>query len=173
MRGKSAAVALVLVGCTDGGADTGAEGCFANDPTLTIGTGAYDWQDLAPGDPLTMVHGPQGGWHLLGSARIGNTTEIVEVHYTVTARGDTIVSDNLYRVALFPEGECEGSYTGMYGYLDVSALAEGDLDTPPELLSYETLTLRMEVTDEDGRTAEASLDVKAEPDPEDLDMVPE
>lgn len=162
-------VALALVGlaaCTGDDTDFG-------EATIVIGTGAYDWEDLGEGDSLVMIHGQQGGWHMLGSAWVEGSTEIVEIHYTITARGDTIVSDNLYRVALFPEGEGVGSYTGMYGYLEVSALAECELDTPPELLSYETVTLRMDVTDEEGRTGSASVSVVAEPDPKDLDMVPE
>ena len=35
-----------------------------------IGTGEYAWESISTGDEITMVHGPQGGWHILGSVRI-------------------------------------------------------------------------------------------------------
>ena len=125
-----------------------------------------------------MIHGPQGGWHILASIRTHGMMDIVEVHYTIEHLDTgTFVSDNIYRLAVVSEGECTGYYPGLYGYLSVRELYDGDLDTPPELLGGDTLRIRLRVTDcttsmeEQGfcvqanRWAEAALDVTALLDP--------
>ena len=56
----------------------------------------------------------------------------------------------------------------MYAYLDVSLLAEGEADTPPELLSYEEVVMRMSVTDSSDRTVADEITVLAVPDPADV-----
>jgi hypothetical protein len=142
--------------------------CACDDATVTIGTGDVSYVPVAAGAEVTMTHGPQGGWHVLGSAEMANLLPIVSIHYTITTQPEgAIVSDNLYRVQMVAEGECGGYYPGMFGYLDVTALATGDLDTPPELLAGHTLRLAMEVTDTEARTATAQLDVVAALDPMD------
>jgi hypothetical protein len=156
-------------------ADTGiqigtiAPACRCEEPTVIIGTGEFAWEDLDDDAPLTMVHGPQGGWHMLGSARVCGSRNVVTIHFTIThdASG-TIVSDNTYRVALVddPSGCC-GHYPGMYGFLGVQELAEGEMDTPPELLACAPVTLKMEVTDSGGRQLVTTTSVTATPDPTD------
>ena len=122
--------------------------CYVEPPALTIGTGEFEWQDVLPNDSLVMVHGPQGGWHMLGSVRLQNIKQIVEVYFTITdISSGVVVADNYYRVALIMEDDCNGFYPGMYGYLNVSDLATGDLDTPPELLGGHQLVLHMRATD--------------------------
>jgi hypothetical protein len=160
---------LALTGCGDK-PDTGTElGCFDSPPEAEIGSGEGEWVSLSEGDPVTMVHGPQGGWHMLGSLWAANVEQIVEIEFTITVEETgAVVSDNKYRVALVPDGECAGYFPGMYGYLAVSDIAEGALDTPPELLSYQNLVMAMTVTDSAGRTASAERTVLAEPDPVDV-----
>ena len=117
-----------------------------------------------------MVHGPQGGWHILGSARMSNFSPIVRIHYVVTVEATgAIVADNNYRVEMRTDAECSGYYAGMYGYLDVRELAAGELDTPPELLAGQELRLTMEVADEQGAAASDSLMVIAALDPMDVE----
>ena len=58
-----------------------------------------------------------------------------------------MVSDNNYRLAVISDGECAGYYPGMYGYLSVSELYDGDLDTPPELLGGDVLKMTISVND--------------------------
>ncbi len=38
-------------------------------PDVRVGTGELAWEALGEGDALTVVHGPQGGYHVLGSVR--------------------------------------------------------------------------------------------------------
>ena len=156
-------------------ADTGiqlgtiAPACRCEEPSVTIGTGEFEWEDLDNNAPLTMVHGPQGGWHMLGSARVCGTRNIVTLHFTITHdQSETLVSDNTYRVALVDDpGSCCGHYPGKYGFLGVQALAEGELDTPPELLACAPVTLKMEATDSGGRLLTTTTSVTAVPDPAD------
>lgn len=152
----------------EGPDDSAPESCFDQAPLLIIGTGESSWEPLEPGDPLVMVHGPQNGWHMLGSVWLENILPIVEIHYTIAVKdGGALVSDNRYRVALVPVDDCVGFYPGMFGFLSTKGLEDGERDTPPELLSSEALILAMTATDLEGRTVSGSLEVLAVPDPVD------
>ncbi len=158
-------------GSGDSGSGTGGPtGCFSEDPVLSVGTGEREFSAISNGDPITMVHGPQGGWHMLGSAQTTHMTDIITVHFTITHdRSGVVISDNTYRVAtVYDEATCTGYYPGMYGYLYVEELVDGENDTPPELLSYETVTFCMDAEDQEGRTASDCRQVVAEPDPTDI-----
>lgn len=52
---------LGMVACSGGGGPVCEPG---NDPTLEIGLGVGGFTPLAPGEPMPLIHGPQGGWHL-------------------------------------------------------------------------------------------------------------
>jgi hypothetical protein len=55
---------LLLLAC-GGDGDSAFELCPLDDePTLAIGGGTGAFQALADGDTITLVHGPQGGYHL-------------------------------------------------------------------------------------------------------------
>lgn len=146
--------------CADAAVTVG--GTIRQDDGRTIYTPAID------GSGATMVHGPQGGWHVLASALAERTDDIIEIIYSITVDDSaTQVSWNRYYVQLVRTDECSAYYPGMYGYLDVTPLKSGDADTPPELLAGKALTLRMDVTDQSGRTATDELHVVATLDPAD------
>jgi hypothetical protein len=150
--------------------DTGVEpACDPDDPWIEVGTGSAQFESLADGDPVTMVHGPQGGWHMLGSVRVHNMTTIVEIAFTVKveASGVQVGGGSLY-VQLVAEDECVGYFPGMYAYLNVTELVDGDRDTPPELLAYEPVVMDAVVTGQDGTVASGEVRVIATPDPSDL-----
>jgi hypothetical protein len=137
-------------------------------PTVVIGAGEDQWVDLAPLDEVELVHGPQGGWHVLWSARVGGTEPTVQLRGVITdVASGIVVSDVTYGVGLVPIDGCSGASIGRYGYLDVTPLVEGDLDTPPELLAGHTLLLHVDATDFAGTSASAELQVIAVPDPDD------
>ena len=165
------ALTLVHTACGTATPDSAdpVDGCSASAAQIAIGTGSTAYESISESDPVMMVHGPQGGWHMLGSIRSWNTTPIIRIAYTIRAvEEDVIISDNDYHVMLAMDEECSGYYPGMYGYLDVAPLADGDADEPAELLSYSTVELSMSIEDQDGRTASAVLDVTAIPDPQDV-----
>ena len=147
--------------------DTG-DPCFWDPPEVEVGTGDDAFESLAAGDPVVMVHGPQGGWHMLGSVRVRHTTPVVNIRFTIDTVAGVSIADNNLNVLLVDEGDCQGSYPGMYAYLDVRELEEGDRDTPPELLSYETLLMTAIITDQQDRVVAASVEVEAVPDPDDV-----
>jgi hypothetical protein len=154
------------------GSDTGTEpaGCFASDATIDVGTGSAGFEVLEQDDPVVMVHGPQGGWHLLGSVRTHNMTDVVRIRFeVVVAESGFVVADNSLYVQTLPDGDCTGVYPGMYAYLVVDGLADGEADTPPELLAYEPLLFRAYVEDQEGRSATAEIRITATPDPVDLE----
>lgn len=143
--------------------------CTDHPPRVEIGTGDSTFESLMEAEPVVMVHGPQGGWHMLGSVRTHSMHNIIEVHYTVTdVESGVRVSDNNYRVAVVEDGECTGYYPGMYGYLDVAELATEVATRPPEVLGYKLVDIEMTVTDYEGREVTEVLRVTAQPDPVDL-----
>ena len=44
-------------------------GCEPPEPAFELGTGDLEFEALADGDEILVIHGPQGGYHLLGSLR--------------------------------------------------------------------------------------------------------
>ncbi len=166
--------------CGTGGADDPADGSGDGtadggpvDPCATkrveVGTGASAFEPF--GDPAAaiMVHGPQGGWHMLGSLRTTGLQQVVSVVYTITDLGSGVeISRNNYRVGtIFDAETCVGTYPGMYGYLLITPLVDGERDTPPELLSWAPLQLCMSADDGED-SAEACVELTAEPDPIDV-----
>ena len=77
----------LLGACSSHGGDSASDAaraeCETAAPTAVVGTGEYAWEPLEPGNEITMVHGPQGGWHILGSVRIDAMYENVEIRYTM------------------------------------------------------------------------------------------
>lgn len=156
--------------------------CFDAVPSIDIGEGERAFEPFVEPFEAMMIHGPQGGWHILASLQTHGMNNIVEVHYTIEhLDSGVLVSDNTYRLAVVSTGDCAGYYPGMYGYLSVASLYDGELDTPPELLGGDALRIEMEVTDctqnmeaegicdRNSRWVSASMDVQAILDPVDIE----
>ncbi len=158
---------MACTGSTESGADDSEDtGPCAGEARVEIGDGTDPFVPIVEDGSVTMVHGPQGGWHMLAGVRVTNTDDIVSIAYTIQTESDgVVVSDNNYRVQLRDEGNCQGTYWNMYGYLDASVLAEGELDTPPELLCGAPLRMRIAVEDGAGKGASAELRITAAADP--------
>ena len=137
--------------------------CFQGEPVLYIGEGASSFVEFGDSPTSMMIHGPQGGWHILASIRVENMSDILQVEYSIEhLDSGVIVSDNSYRLAIVPDGECSGYYPGLYGYLRVVDLYDGDLDTPPELLGGDILRIHIRVNDCGASLEESSACVQAE-----------
>jgi len=148
---------------------------------VEVGTGEQGFAALSPGDSVEMTHGPQGGWHMMGALRTTGFDAIIEIHYTISVdapddpdRDGLLVCDQAYRVQSLddPNNPDVHSFYGLYGYLEIDPLIDGELDSPPELLSYQSVIMTMEVTDSLGHAASGQVQVIATPDPEDLKLVP-
>jgi len=146
-----------------------AEQCICSEPDFWMGSSTGEFIGLNDGDGVTMVYGPQGGWHIWGSVRAKNTRDVIKIHFRISDKeSGVVVVDVTNQVALAMEDDCTGIYTGMYGFLDVLELSKGELDTPPELLCEHELELHMIVTDSGGRKMEKTMDVIALPDDVDV-----
>jgi hypothetical protein len=196
-----AGLALAAAGCPSGGADadptdTGVDGSVdsavpdTDTPPvagmLEVGTGGTMGEidcdafvPVAEGDPLAMVHGPQGGWHLDVSIRgTGLPERVVFDVRLVDVQTGTVVSflDPIRtRVRLVPDpaGEAwtgRGCYLGVQGILDFTSMGAdpGDPDRYQVLVDR---TVRVEATlsTDDGTWSDA-VEVLVRPDPCDADL---
>jgi len=153
----------------DDGSEPSVE-CGEGEPSAVIGTGDQEFESLSAGDPVTMVHGPQGGWHILGSLRARHIHPVVDISYTIQSpfHSET-VSMNNYRVLLTEGDDCTGTFLGMYGYL--IGLPGEDFENIyiPDLLGGHTLELRMDIRDLNGVELTSTVEILAELDPIDIE----
>ena len=145
--------------------------CRCRAPELEIGTGMEQYEPVADGADIPMVHGPQGGWHILAAVQLLNTRNVVEMLAKVydAETGVAVTTDLVYRVQLVSGESCIGTFPNMYLYLDVSALEEGERDTPPELLACREVRISMCVDDTGGRSMCEEKVVRVQPDPADVE----
>ncbi len=142
--------------------------CGEGEPSVVIGTGDEEFVPLTGGDPVTMVHGPQGGWHILGSLRTRHMHPLLDVSYTINSpTHDEIVSLNTYRVLSTEGDDCSATFVGMYGYL-IGLPGEFGEAHIPDLLGGLTLEIKMEIRDLNGVELSGTMDVLAELDPIDI-----
>ncbi|MCB9766161.1 MAG: hypothetical protein H6739_40670 [Alphaproteobacteria bacterium] len=145
--------------------------CRCGDAGLEIGTGDLRYEVMEDGAVVHQTHGPQGGWHLLTAARLEHTRDVVEILTWMTdaETGKRGTDDLIYRVRLVPGEQCEGTYPNMYLYLDASELAEGEADTPPEVMACRYFDIHMCMTDSGGRDLCTEKRVFLKPDPSDVE----
>lgn len=165
---------VMLAACTGFKDDSGGNGgCAEGDPCVEVGNGETSHAPLAEGDHVVMVHGPQGGWHIWGSLKTWNLSDIVTIVFTIDDQDTGVrISDNTYNVAMVAgDADNEHVYYGLFGFLDADDPATADVvEIPPDVLAGHTVRLAMTVTNaDDGTSATASVDVIADPDPCDLD----
>lgn len=98
--------------------------CFAETMTVAVGEGLLDHAELLPGDPITLVHGGQGGWHVDLTGRVEGTTDLVAVEATLRLLSDDRIIAGLeqqpLRTALvdWDEASCSGEFFGLRSYVD-------------------------------------------------------
>lgn len=186
MRGLRLLVGLCAFGGCGGGASDsdptdetgGATGCTADDIALEVGTGEEAYVPLADGDTVTMVHGPQGGWHVETGGLV--THSETEVSILPAIRSDGLGIDvtgaqqaNFQALASYDESACTGVFYG------VRAFIETDRPTGPAgqefvcSLAGEAVTLSVVTEDLVSlRQATAEVDVVLQLDPADIPNCP-
>lgn len=183
MRSAAAALplALSLVGCThagpgaagDSAAANGSDACAQEAPTAQLGTGDTTFIPVQDGDELPVIHGSQGGNHILGSIRVAHMNPIALVHFSIAAESGEVVSDQTYRILLIEEGECAASALGLYAYLGFMGGGTESEDVATDLL-WTNARMQIEVTDADGRFASAAATIVPTPgEPPDEPPVPD
>lgn len=154
-----------LAGC----AEAPGEGWCDAAPRIELYSGDTAWTPILDGDAATMVHGPQDGWHFLAGVEVFGLSGMLSVIFDAADAATRIpVANTPYRWMLEEEEPCHGRSGSLYAFLDVRGLADGELDTPPEVLAWKPVDLQLTIADESGRSATHALTVEAEPDPMDL-----
>lgn len=147
------------------------DSCVCEEPVLIAGSNEFpeDWAPLTEGGEVTVVHGPQGGWHIWASAKALNTRNVVEISIDIWDIPSGVkIAANDYHVAVIKEDTCAGYYPGMFAFVNVTELIDGELNTPPELICYHPLRMEVGLTDSGGRSLTQSFEVLAAPDPADV-----
>jgi len=150
------------------------EECCARDSEVELGNGESCHEAFPEEGCVTMVHGPQGGWHIWLSFQTQTFRNVVsyEIDIVDVESGLSLIKDDAdsARVAVLPsEDECVHTYPGVFGYLNqLTELPDFVLDgadTPPELLCHKELDLSITVTDTDGREVTSTHRALASGDP--------
>lgn len=136
-------------------------------PQARLTRGDAPDEPWSEGDGIVMVHGPQGGWHLSLGVQVVDPDPLVFLDIEVQAEGALVV-DNVYELTLSDHDGCTGAREDLYGFLDVSALAETPEQTPPVLLAGRPLEVSLEVWTSTG-TASDTVELLAVPDPRDVE----
>jgi len=115
-------------------------GCAQPEPAFELGTGELEFEALADGDEILVIHGPQGGYHLLGSLRaVGieagthddlgdpqNPTMELEVEYD----GRQLVVNGTFTQGMVPSSPPDPAWThqtlGRLAILDIADDSELD-----------------------------------------------
>lgn len=144
-------------------------GACGEAPSVEFGSGTEHWHPIQDGDGSMMVHGPQDGWHFLAGAEVrGLSGMLTAIFDAVDQETGVPVANTPYRWDLVESEPCAGRSGSLYAFIDVRWLAQGDHDTPPEVLTGRPVDLHLMVGDEDGRSARRTITVIAELDPVDL-----
>lgn len=162
-RGLAGARALGLVAALaacGGGDDDGGP------PTAEVGTGQDGFVALADGDPIAVIQGPQGGFHVLGSVRV--TGLVPGDDEDVMAPDNPTTTFHLLRdgapidlgASRYTQGlEPAGDHHQMIGRLVILDITSDDV------LAGVEVELEVEVVDVDGRRAGDRRRLIAQPDP--------
>ena len=146
------------------------EECCARPSEVEIGNGERCHQSFPEEGCVTMVHGPQGGWHIWISMELQTFSyeiDIIDVESGVSLLKDDADSA---RVAVLPsEDECIHTYPSVFGYLNqLTELPNYEVNvatTPPQLLCHNEVEVSITVTDTDGREYSSSHRALASGDP--------
>jgi hypothetical protein len=150
-------------------------GCAAEppEPAVDLGTGEVAFQPLVEGGEILVVHGPQGGYHLLGSVRTvglvaGDPDALSSPdNPTVTFRawlGDVdLTRTGPYVQGLDPRADDPDGYTHeMVGRLCILDIADDDD------LAGQTVRFEVEVAAADGVTRADARELVVQKDPRNL-----
>jgi hypothetical protein len=84
------ALAPLAEGCTGAGVSnadaSGVDAGCTRPPNITLGTGTANYEALAEGADIELIHGPQGGYHLWVTANFALSTSPSERYIDFVAR---------------------------------------------------------------------------------------
>ncbi len=138
-----------------------------------MGTGERSPALLEAGDPVRLVHGPQGGWHVEVAGLVDQTGPEIAVSPTLTIPDSGLQlagaqQPTFLALDAYDPQTCSGRFAGVRAYLD-DPLPEGSIDQAL-VCGLHGQSLRLSVSAEDlasGAVATAQVTVEAERDPAD------
>ena len=128
------------------------------DPRFEVGTGTWRFEELSDGQPVDLIRGAQGGWHVWVAVR-GNAVEDGDMVIIETERADG--AGTVQRVELQPTFDPENS-AGFRNYLGWPAMLDGVDCLVGELLRVRATWARLDGTT---MTSERDILVMAGADP--------
>lgn len=140
---STAALLLAGVACDSG------DPCRPGDePTLEIGNGDRGWTAAAPDSEQPLIHGPQGGVHLVIGLK---ATQLDAVDLATAELTGSIGGQLLAQSAPWLQFECTGDGSAQLA-TDINLIYDAD----PADLDGQTTDITAVVTDLSGGVAEAS-----------------
>lgn len=148
-------VPMMLLACLTG---CSGEPPVEGDAIFEVGTGTWRFEELGDGQPVDLIRGAQGGWHVWVAAR-GTHVEDGDMIIIETEPADG--SGSVQRVELQPNFDPENS-SGFRNYLGWPAMLDG-----VDCLVGELLRVRATLVSLDGTsmTSERDIMVMAGADP--------
>jgi hypothetical protein len=112
------------------------EDCLVPPMALTPGTGVDEnFLTLADGDPVTIVHGEQGGWHIEIAGQAKHSLQNVSIQTTVTAIDQptpTVIAGAggateqvLVALAAYDDSQCSGAFWNVRAFVDDFVTPDG------------------------------------------------
>lgn len=139
--------------------------CLDEPAAVEVGTGVDAFYPLDDLDPVRVVFGSQGGYHVVTGLRACHLDARVAWVTTITHEGSGLVLSRLdYAQRTTDDGPCCGASYGHTGYLYDAyggPLLEIGGEPTGEFLDGEVLAITIEARDPAGRTAAASRRVVA------------
>ncbi len=113
-------------------------------PELELGTGEFAYEAMTDGDELTIINGPQGGYHLLLGVRMRNMdpNRVRMASTVVNVESGDMIGETLFFRGTFFRGESDD-----WEYAGLPAQVE-----PSDVRGREVM-ITLEVTDRDDRVA--------------------
>ncbi|MCP4806110.1 MAG: hypothetical protein GY913_06780 [Proteobacteria bacterium] len=143
----------LLLACTSTTPE--ADPCVVGEtPWLELGTGEIAFETL-PDEPLKLIHGPQGGYHVILAVEAGHFDQSTWVYGVLEGSVDGQV---VAHTEPFVTLRCNANAGAQQGWNLFLILEEGML---PEDVHDQTLDVTAVLTDQAGNTAsaEATIDV--------------
>ena len=146
--------------------------CAEGEMTLELGTGVREFEPLTAGDPVVMVHGPQGGWHVDLTGALTNTGQEVGLFPSLTLlRNDGVPLTNeasdFVALSNYDNEACTGEFVGRQLRFSVDGLSI------TQVCNAHMESAELEVTVEDfgaDRTVTESITVTLQATQEDLNQ---
>lgn len=175
----TAVLGTALMGCGDEGTDTSSVTTTlpaCNGLAAEIGEGEFGYEVRNPGDGFTMVHGPQGGWHMDIAGVVTGSNGVVRVQSFVTAdststqiAGAGQENDTPLQLAGYDESICSGSFFKGRTFIDDVDLPSAEYQGFICNLHNQPLTIEVHITDlKSEETAITTLSATAQIDPNDV-----